>query len=118
MARYRGTTREIVMASARKKKANPARKRAAKRSKTVEQSQSNWQIGAGMLALAVLLGVGVYMVSTNDSARTSVANFVDRIEVPQSVKDLPETVRQNLPEMPSLTHSSESSSNGSAPASR
>jgi len=106
------------MARARKKKAKPARKRAAKRSKTVEQSQSNWQIGAGILALAVILGAGAYMVSMNDSARTSVANFVDRIEVPQSVKNLPEKVKQNLPEMPSLTNSSASSSNGSAPASR
>jgi hypothetical protein len=93
------------MARARKKKAKPARKRATKRRKAVAaQSSNSWQVGAGILALVVMLGAAIYAVSMNDSARTSVANFVERIEVPQSVKNLPETVKQNLPEMPSLTN--------------
>lgn len=94
------------MARARKRKAKPARKRATKRRKTLaEQSQTNWQIGAGILALAVIIGAGAYMISMDDAARTSVANFVERFEVPQSVKELPDKVRNNLPEMPSLTES-------------
>lgn len=102
------------------KKAKPARKRAAKRRKTLaQQSQTNWQIGAGILALAVIVGIGAYMISADDGARTSVANFVERFEVPQSVKELPDKLRNNLPEMPSLTNSAAESSAGgseSAPA--
>jgi hypothetical protein len=108
------------MARARKKKATPARKRAAKRRKTLaKQSSDSWQIGAGILALVVMLGAAIYAVSLNDSARSSVANFVERFEVPQSVKDFPDKVKQNLPEMPSMTNSSTTgSSQGqeSAPA--
>lgn len=113
------------MARARKKKATPARarKRAPKRSKTAArsktvaaQSQTNWQIGAGVFALAVILGLGAYMIGMNDNARSSVANFVERIEVPQAVKEFPETVKQNLPEMPSLTNSSAEPTKESAPA--
>lgn len=110
------------MARARKKKAKPVRKRAPKRSKAADrskavtaQSQTNWQIGAGIFALAVILGLGAYMISTNETARSSVANFVERIEVPQSVKEFPENVKQNLPEMPSLTNSANTSKE-SAPA--
>lgn len=95
------------MARARKKKAKPARKRAAKRRKAIAQQPSNgWQIGAGVLALTVMLGAAIYAVSLNDGARTTVANFVERIEVPQSVKEFPDKVKQSLPEMPSLTDSS------------
>ncbi len=93
------------MARARKKKAKPARKRTAKRRQAVEQSRSNWQMGAGILALAVILGAGAYMITMNDSARTSVANFVERIEVPQSVKNFPDKVKQNMPDMSSITGS-------------
>ncbi|MBY0531883.1 MAG: hypothetical protein K2P86_07915, partial [Xanthobacteraceae bacterium] len=86
---------------ARKKKAKPARKRAAKRRKALaQQSQTNWQIGAGVLALAVMIGAAIYAVSINDSARTSVANFVENFEVPQ---------------LPSLTNSSSSGATESAP---
>lgn len=109
------------MARARKKKAKPARKRAAKRRKTLaEQSSNSWQIGAGVLALALMLGVAIYAVSLNDGARTSVANFVEKFEVPQAVKELPDKVKNNLPEMPSLTNSAAPQSSGgnteSAPA--
>lgn len=107
------------MARARKKKAKPARKRAAKRRKTLaKQSSDGWQIGAGVLALAVMLGAAIYAVSLNDSARSSVANFVERFEVPQSVKDFPDKVKQNLPDLPALTNSSTNSASGqeSAPA--
>ncbi len=107
------------MTRARKKKAKPARKRAAKRRKTLaKQSSDSWQIGAGVLALAVMLGAAIYAVSLNDSARSSVANFVERFEVPQSVKDFPDKVKQNLPDLPALTNSSTNSASGqeSAPA--
>jgi hypothetical protein len=104
------------MARARKKKAKPARKRAAKRRKAIEQSQTNWQIGAGILALAVMFGAAIYAVSLNDSARTGVANFVDRIEVPQAIKELPDKVKQSLPDVSSLS-SSDAGPNESAPAS-
>lgn len=106
------------MARARKTKTQPARKRAAKRRKAVvQQSQSKWQIGAGIFALAVLLGAGAYMISMNMEARTTVAEFVERFEVPQAVKEFPDKVKQQLPEMPSLTSSAtESGPNESAPA--
>jgi hypothetical protein len=105
------------MARARKKKAKPARKRAAKRRKALaQQSQTNWQIGAGVLALAVMIGAAIYAVSINDSARTSVANFVEKFEVPQAVKELPDKMKQQLPELPSLTNSSSSGATESAPA--
>ncbi len=107
------------MTRARKKKAKPARKRAAKRRKTLaKQSSDSWQIGAGVLALAVMLGAAIYAVSLNDSARSSFANFVERFEVPQSVKDFPDKVKQNLPDLPALTNSSTNSASGqeSAPA--
>jgi hypothetical protein len=121
--RYRGTHKEIVMARARRKKAKAPRKRAAKRKKALtRQSSNNWQVGAGVLALVVLLGAGAYLVSMNDNARTTVASLVERIEIPESVKNLPDSVKQNLPEMPSLTNSSSSDvtgarSNESAPSS-
>ncbi len=109
------------MARARKKKAKSAHKRAAKRRKALaEQSNSGWQIGAGLLAIAVMLGAAIYAISINDDARTSVANFVDRLEMPQSVKEFPDKVKQNLPDMPSLTNTSSdaagSGPNESAPA--
>jgi hypothetical protein len=92
------------MARARRKKAKPARKRAAKRRKALaKQSANNWQLGAGILALAVIVGAAIYAISLNDGARTSVANFVEKLEVPQAVKELPDKVKNNLPEMPSLT---------------
>lgn len=94
------------MARVRKKKATPARKRAAKPRKTLAtQSSNGWQIGAGILALVVMLGAAIYAVSLNDDARSSVASFVERFEVPQSVKDFPGKVKQNLPEMPAMTKS-------------
>lgn len=106
------------MARARKKKSKPARKRAAKRRRTVQQSQSNWQIGAGILALAVILGAGAYMIGMNDGARTTMANFVDRIELPQAVKQFPDKVKQQLQDMSSFTNtSSNGGPNESAPAS-
>jgi hypothetical protein len=103
------------MARARKKKAKPARKRAAKRRAALaQQSSTNWQIGAGLLALAVIIGAAAYAISLDDGARTSVANFVDRIEIPQSVKELPDKVKQNLPEMPSLTDTSATTNSNSS----
>lgn len=76
------------MARASKKKAKPARKRAASRRKTViEQSQNSWQIGAGIFALAALLGAGAYMISTNLDTSTTVAQLVERFEVPQAVTE-------------------------------
>jgi type IV secretory pathway VirB10-like protein len=117
VTRYRGTRREIVMARARKKKSAAPRKRRAKRSKPrAEQSQSNWQAGAGILALAIVIGAGAYLFATNDNARSTVANFVERIEVPQAVKDIPEKVKNNLPEMPAITQSDSDGKPGSAPA--
>ncbi len=87
------------MARARKKKAKPARKRAAMHRKTLaKQAGDNWQIGAGILALAVMLGAAIYAVSLNDGTRTSIANFVERFEVPQSVKEFPDMVRKQLPQ--------------------
>ncbi len=95
------------MARVRKKKATPARKRNPKRKKALaEQSSSGWQVGAGILALTVMLGAAIYAVGLSDTARTRVANFVDRLEVPQSVKDFPNKVKLQLPDMPSLTNSS------------
>lgn len=99
------------MARARKKKAKTARKRAAtkrtpSRKTVAKESQSNWQIGAGILALAIILGASAYFVAMNDGARTTVAGIVDQIEVPQAVKEFPDKVKQSLPEMPSLTNSS------------
>lgn len=87
------------MARARKKKARPARKRAAqravKRRRFMEaQASSAWTLGAGFLALAVLLGAGVYAVTTSDQARTTVAGLFDQIEIPQAVKELPDRVTQ------------------------
>lgn len=102
------------MARARKKKAKPARKRAVKRKKTmVKQSSNSWQVGAGILALVVMLGAAIYAVSLNDGARTSVANFVDSIEVPQAVKEFPDKVKQSLPEMPAITNSAAPDASGS-----
>jgi hypothetical protein len=111
MRRYRGATREIVMARARKTKAKttdkaaaPKRKRTSARRKAVlQQSQNNWQIGAGIFALAALLGAGAYMVSANMETRTTVAQLVERFEVPQSVRDFPGTIRKQLPEMPAIS---------------
>ena len=95
------------MARARKKKAKPARKRAAKRRKALkDQSSNGWQIGAGALALALMLGAAIYAFTYNDDARNSVANFVERIEIPQAVKELPEKVKQNLPDISSLSNPS------------
>lgn len=114
------------MPRARKKKAKPAHKRSAKspavkRRKAAPQSTTSWQIGAGIFALALLLGAGAYVIATNDDARMSMANLVNQVEVPQAVKELPNKVKESLPDMSSLTHSSADSSargpNESAPAS-
>ena len=53
----------------------------------------------------LLLGAAAYMISANDEARTTVAGMVERItpEFPDSVKQFPDQVRQQLPEMPSPT---------------
>jgi len=105
------------MARARKKKAASPRKRRAKRGKPrAQETQSNWQAGAGILAVAIAVGAGAYLFATNDNARSTVANFVERIEVPQAVKDIPEKVKNNLPEMPALTQPDNDGKPGSAPA--
>lgn len=88
------------MARARKK-AKPARKR---RAATVQQS-NGWTLGVGILGIAVLLGTAAYLISVNDEARTTVAGMIQRVtpEIPVSVKQFPDQVRQQLPAMPSLT---------------
>ncbi len=103
------------MARARKKKTKP-RKRAAKRRNTLAKQSSGWQIGAGILALTVMLGAAIYAVSLNDGARTSVANFVEKFELPQGVKEIPETLKQNLPELPAKDAGAETGKPESAPA--
>jgi hypothetical protein len=120
MRRYRGATREIVMARVRSTKAKSAdkntpltaqkRKRTPARRKAVtQQSQNSWQIGAGIFALAALLGAGAYMISTNMQTRTTVAQIVERFEVPQAVKDFPDTIRNQLPETPAVSEDEQDS---------
>lgn len=104
------------MARARKKKSK-ARRRALKRRNTLAtQSSGNWQIGAGILALTVMLGAAIYGVALNDGARTSVANFVEKFELPQGVKELPETLKRNLPELPAKDTGAQTGKSESAPA--
>lgn len=95
------------MPRVRKTKAAPARKR-AKRRKTraklrenkilEQQSGDRWQIGAGILALTVMLGAAIYAISLNDSTRTSIANFVERFEVPKSASEFSDSAKRNLPD--------------------
>ncbi len=69
----------------KKTKAAPRRKRVTARRKAItRQSQNNWQMGAGIFALAAVLGFGAYMLSTNIDTRTTVAALVERFEVPDS----------------------------------
>jgi hypothetical protein len=91
------------MARARKK-AKRARKRPAKR-RAASQQSNGWTLGAGILGIFVLLGAAAYLISVNDEARTTVAGMVERVapEIPDSVKQFPDQVRKQLPEMPSLT---------------
>lgn len=92
------------MARARKK-TRPVRKRTAKRRTAPAQQSNSWTLGAGILGIFVLLGAAAYLISANDEARTTLAGIFDRItpEIPESVKQFPDQVRQQLPAMPSLT---------------
>ena len=92
------------MARARKK-SKRARKRPAKRRQAASQQSNSWTLGVGILGIFVLLGAAAYLISTNDEARTTVAGMVERVapEIPDSVKQFPDQVRQQLPELPSLT---------------
>jgi hypothetical protein len=91
------------MARARKK-TKRARRRPAKRRKASQQG-SNWTMGITALGIAVLLGAAAYLISVDDEARSTIAGMVERVtpEIPDSVKQFPDQVRQQLPEMPSLT---------------
>jgi hypothetical protein len=92
------------MARARKK-VTRARKRPAKRRAVAAQQSSSWTLGVSILGIAVLLGAAAYMISANEEARTTVAGIEQRVtpEIPDSVKQFPDQVRQQLPAMPSLT---------------
>lgn len=87
-----------------RKKAKRARKRSAKRRNAPQQS-NGWTLGAGILGIFVLLGAAAYLIAANDEARTTVAGMVERVtpELPDSVKQFPDQVRKQLPEMPSVT---------------
>jgi hypothetical protein len=89
------------MARARRKSTR-ARKRPARRRKAAAERTNGWTLGIGILGIAVLLGTAAYMISLNDEARTSVAGFVERVtpEMPDSVKQLPDQVRKQLPDIP------------------
>jgi hypothetical protein len=91
------------MARARKK-TKRARKRPAKR-RNASQDGSSWTLGVAILGITLLLGAAAYMISVNDEARTTVAGIVERMtpELPDTVKQFPDQVRQQLPEVPSLT---------------
>jgi len=91
------------MARARKK-AKRAHKRPAKR-RAASQQSNGWTLGVGILGIFVLLGAAAYLISVNDEARTTVAAVVERVtpEIPDSVKQFPDQVRKQLPEMPSFT---------------
>jgi hypothetical protein len=91
------------MARARKK-SKRARKRPAKRRQNAEQQSDNWMLGFGILGIAVLLGTAAYLIGINDEARTTIAGMVERVtpEIPESVKQLPNQVREQLPELPPL----------------
>jgi len=91
------------MARARKK-TKRARRRPAKR-RNASQQGSGWTLGVAILGITLLLGAAAYMISMNDEARTTVAGMVERVtpEIPDTVKQFPDQVRQQLPEMPSLT---------------
>ena len=90
------------MARARKTTKRP-RKRPAKRDSTAQSN--SWTFGAGILGIFVLLGAAAYLISANDEARTTIAGMVERVtpEIPDAVKQIPDQVRQQLPELPSLT---------------
>lgn len=72
------------MARKQKTKAKPApRKRVGTRRKAVAPpSQNSWKTGAAIFALAAVLGAGAYMLSINLDSRTTVAELVERFEVP------------------------------------
>ncbi|HRF09498.1 MAG TPA: hypothetical protein PL193_12775 [Xanthobacteraceae bacterium] len=70
-------------------KAKPAaRKRATPRPKPVAApSQNNWKTGAAIFALAAVLGAGAYMLSISLDQRTTVAELVQRFEVPAATNE-------------------------------
>lgn len=83
------------MARTQKRKAKPIsrRKRVAARRKTAAQpSQNSWQVGVGIFALAAVLGAGAYFLSTSLDTRTTVAELVERFEVPgTATEQMPST---------------------------
>jgi hypothetical protein len=85
-----------------RKKSKRAQKRPARRRKASAQEGNNWTLGIGILGIAVVLGTAAYLISVNDEARTSIAGFVERVapDVPDSVKQFPDQVRKQLPDMP------------------
>jgi hypothetical protein len=71
-----------------KAKAVSHRKRVTPRRKAAKRpSQNSWQVGAGIFALAAVLGAGAYMLSINLEKRTSVAELVEHFEVPGTAKE-------------------------------
>jgi hypothetical protein len=90
--------------TAQKRKRTPAHRKAV-----AQQSQNSWQIGAGIFALAALLGAGAYMISASLETRTTVAQIVERFEIPQAVKDFPGTIRKQLPEAPATSEDEQDS---------
>ncbi len=82
-----------------RKRTKPARKRPVKRQKPAPQQSGGWTLGVSVLGIFVLLGAAAYMISANDEARTTVAGMVERVtpEIPDSVKQFPDQVKQQLP---------------------
>lgn len=89
------------MARARRK-SERARKRPARRRTAAAEQSDRWTLSIGILGIAVLLGTAAYLISLDDEARTTVASFVERVapDVPDSVKQFPDQVRKQLPDMP------------------
>lgn len=78
------------MARTQKKKAKSASRRkrdTARRKAATQPSQNSWQVGAGIFALAAVLGAGAYMLSINLDTRTTVAELVERFELPDMAKE-------------------------------
>ena len=78
------------MAHRQKRKAKPASRRkrvAARRKAAAQPSQNSWQVGAGIFALAAVLGAGAYLLSVNLDTQTTVAELVERFEVPDTAKE-------------------------------
>ncbi len=87
------------MARAPKKRTKPARKRPPARRRPARGTPpaDSWMIGAGILGVVALLGVAVYAISLNDSARDRMASFVDSIEVPQSLAQYLPSLKESDP---------------------